>query len=247
MKDLKIVVYLKENKLMLKIEKNKQYEIRLMPNFFEPKEFISEFHYTYKNTEKPTLARVNFCYYLTESGEVDCFVFSETIRKHIERCIYGYYGTIEGYFIEQLWDNQNQQDKPEYYYANDDKSEIVTSDEFERDPERYEQEELKKFTDVFTFDKFILPDVKSKYLLTVNTSEHYGFIHHLHIGLKQTEPLYKEESDKPKIISLYDNIKPLKEIIKNYKKELKNKHGENVLIDDEARKYVYDKFQEGMK
>lgn len=232
---------------MLQIEKNKKYEIRLMPNFSDPNKPIEELHCTFKNTEKPTLARVSFCYYLNNSGEIDYFKFTDKVRKHIERCALGYYGTKEGYFIEQMWDFEKQQDKPDYYYANYDKSKIISSTEFDNDHERYKQEEFIKNFDVFSFDRFILPHVKSKYLLTVNTSEDRGFIVYKHIGLKPTEPLYKEEADKKDIISLYDNINPLEKIKEKYKETLKDEYGETVLFDDEARKLVYDKFQERMK
>lgn len=228
---------------MKKLEKNQEYEIRLLPNIDNPTNSIIELVYTVKDIERSILMKRYFCYILTEDNTIDVLVFGKQLKEHIQNCITGYYGTSEGYFIC----NDNQQDEdgkniiPTYYYSNDNKSIIKFNQPFDIFDKT--DMSLEKYTDVKWYDKIILYDIKSPFLLTCKTNEIHGFMNIFNIGLKETKPFWKLGDDKNIIYDMYKNHIKIDDVIEEYKNEFLT-NNPNVLFDDDARKYHGKRFHE---
>lgn len=96
---------------------------------------------------------VKYFSYILIDGKLDFITFGTQIKNYIQKCISGFYGTSEGYFISEY--------KVDKYYANNDKS-FITIDEFYYENYR-DEKNLKEYDDVQYYDRINLFDIKSKY------------------------------------------------------------------------------------
>ena len=211
---------------MIKQELNKDYEMRLMPNFHKISEPIIELKSTIKQ-ESPMLIHKYFSYDLVD-GKIDTFMFSKQLRTYIDHCIRGFFGTSEGYFISE--------NEVESYYANIDKS-IISTDEF-----KYADDvDFYLFKDVVYYERIVLFDVKCKYNLTFKTRENHSYMETYNIGIKEVEPVYMDGDDKNYVYGLYENVEPLKDAVENYKREMVEKYPEHEFLFDEEDRMYYGK------
>ena len=213
---------------MLKLQKNEEYKIRLMPNIKDMKNPALELKSTNKS-ENAFLMKKYFSYVLNED-KLDSLVYGHQIFKYIHATRKGFYGTYDGFLITE----NTSGDKPEFYYANEDFSKISLESDIDG--------ELKKYFDVIEYEPINLFDIKSEYTLSIKTRENHGFLELYNIGLEITEPLYVEGDNKDTITSLWNNVETLNEIKDNYKEELiKENKDYDFLFGDESQKYYYDK------
>lgn len=189
---------------MFNIERYKEYEIKLMPNFFEIQTPILQLNKKYN--DKPYKLFVT--YFLNDQGKIDIVKISSSLINYISSCKRGFYGTSEGYFLSYL------DDEVKFYYANSDKSDIQFDPYIMGNDTKVNEEvaeKYKRYNDVVFYDRFMLHDVKCGYNLTFKTTDVQGFMKFYNIGLKKCESLYKEGDDKNKILSLYDGVYQLKD------------------------------------
>lgn len=210
---------------MLKIEKNKTYEFRLMPNFFNLKQNIMELKVTSDKSKTEPFVKV-FCYVLTEDNKIECLLINKKIREYIHQCLVGFHGTSEGYYVSG--------DRVKHYYAYEDKS-FISLDSYDKKTEK-----LSKFTDIEYYERINFWDVKSEYILTFKTRDNTGFFEIYNLGFKKVKPLYKNGDDQKSIISLYDNVEKMDHIIENYKKEISTNYPNDIwFFGDDATKYYH--------
>lgn len=187
---------------MFEIERNKEYEIKLMPNYFDVSNHIQTV-----DSEKNKLFKIYVSYFLNDEGKIDIIRLPKMIIEYIQKCYRGFYGTSEGYYLCGL---EAEGVLRNFYYANKDKSEICLYDnEIDKNVQRF-----TKYYDIIEYKRFILCDLRGEYKLHFKTCDVMGFMKVYNIGLTKCEPLYKEGDDKNKILSLYDNVYQLKDYYK---------------------------------
>lgn len=216
---------------MIKIEKDKEYSIRLMPNIHDVPNSVIETKYTNKDA---VIISYKYFSYVLNGNDIDHIMFGKQINDYINNCIHGFYGTSEGYFICK---KDLDIEIPEFYYANKDKS-IISTDEF-----RYgEYPEFTKYTDINIYEKIILFNIKEKYELVFKTRDNHGYLEIYNLGIKETKPLYKDGDDKDVILSLYRHKNELDVFVEQYKSELTEKYPEeDIVFGDKAQKRYWDK------
>jgi len=216
----------------MKIQKFKTYELRLMPNYLDmPNNAVELFASVV--SDKPVKIEKYLSYILID-GKIDFMLFGYQIKKYIQNCITGFYGTSEGYFISN--------DSITEYYATNDKS-FITIDKDYYD-EHKDEEELKVFTDIHYYEGINLFNIKGKYGLTFKTREKAGFLEIYNLGLLEIDPLYKDGDDKSKITSLYNDVKKLEEYKEEYIEDMikwGKENGFNYIFGEEGRKYFNNK------
>jgi hypothetical protein len=181
---------------MFKIEKFKEYEIKLMPNYFDIPKSIFTINKTYDNGK---IYQIYLSYFLNEKGEIDIIKLNKMLINFIDLSRQGFYGTSEGYFLNISYIS--------LYYANSNKSEIY----FDKPCRDENVEKFQKYTDIVYYEPINLIDLKCEYNLAFKTSDEQGFMKIYNIGIKKTTPFYKDDDDKNKIISLYDGVYQLKD------------------------------------
>jgi hypothetical protein len=186
---------------MFEIERNKEYDIRLMPNKFDVSNSIRII-----DNEKSRMYKIYVTYFLNDDGKIDIIRTPKIIVDYIKHCHIGFYGTSEGYFLCGI---ENEY-IPVLYYANSDKSDIYLS-QIEFELNKNKKESYIKYFDVIEYKRFILCDLKGTYKLHFKTCDEQGYMKIYNIGLKKTEPLYKDGEDKNNILSLYDGVYQLKD------------------------------------
>ena len=223
---------------MIKIEKNMHYQLRLMPNKFDIPNSTISLEFCIQD-EKPNMSKRHFSYILGKDGELDTFMYGETIKRFIDACFHGFYGTAEGYYIcDSGMTYENGKPKiPKFYLANEDKSRIFSSLE---DLNSYHIKDYKKHTEIFLYNKFNLFDIREEYVISFKTRMIGQFMEIYNVCRAEVKPLYKEGDDKEVINSLYNRILPLSECVENYKQNL-SKENKNLkfLFNEDARKYYF--------
>lgn len=184
---------------MLNIERDKTYEIRLLPNINKPSYSVVSFSMLLNGRKLISY----FSYYLNDN-KADVFRFGHDVRYFIDHVFNGYYGTSEGYFISEY--------ECDCYYANEDKSNISTNVE----------SELKKYTDVVYYERMHLCDVKCSYILTFKTRTTHGYCDIYNIGLKKDKPLWNVGEDQNNILDLYKNGANIDTVIEQYRCHVNN-------------------------
>jgi hypothetical protein len=195
-----------------KLQKGHEYELRLLPDINDLKNPVYSVccSFSYKKQYAPQLHQFHFCYHL-KNDKLRVIGFHNTVYKYIQNCMKGFYGTSEGLYI---CDSYEVEKEPKSYWAYPDKTY----------PEiNYEHDEKVmggkiEFTDIQKYDPFLLVDVRSPYLLHIKTrtSEHMNLLDIYHIGLKETEPLYKEGDSKKAILDLFKIDYSLQQAAEDY-------------------------------
>ena len=208
---------------MIKIEKNKEYEFRLMPNFYNLNQRFLELEISNADLDKtPTISKKFFCYVLS-NNKIECLMFGLKIQNYIHKCITGFFGTPEGYFISV--------DEVDQYYANSDKSIIEISEEEDfLEEKESNKEKLILHKDVVYFERINLFDIQDKHILVFKVRDNHGFMEIYNLGLKEVDPLYKKGDDQKRIESLYDGVQKLEDVVEEYKQHLIKDHKETKWI-----------------
>lgn len=192
---------------MLQIEPHKNYNIKLLPNINNLNKSIITAKCSVDATRQPIF--MNFCYAIV-NDEVVVLKFNNILRKYIQACINGFYGTSESYFI-----CDQDEDKPTEYFSDINKS-IISLKRSEKTTYKHE--------DIVSYVHINLLDVKSKFNLMFDTTEIHDFLKFDNIRMIESEPLYKDGDDKTKILDLYKNVENLEEVANNYKEEMISKN-----------------------
>jgi len=225
----------------MKIEKHKNYKLRLMPNFFDIQKSTIELFGT-TISDDPVKISKYFSYILIDD-KLDFMSFGIQIKNYIQKCITGFYGTSEGYLIcEPEYKKNGKRKEIKKYYANGDKSFVTINEDYYN--QYKDKQDLKEYTDIEYYERMNLFDIKSRYGLSFKTREKHGFLEIYNIRFYDIEPLWKEGDDKSKITSMYDDVKKLDEYIEDYKNELIDWGNENsveYIFGEEGKRYYMKK------
>jgi len=190
-----------------KIEKGKEYSIRLMPDNHDMSNNIISLQYS---IGKKKFRTTRYFSYIYINNRLECMTLTTSLMRYIENVIVGYYGTSEGYFIAGCDCNQ-----PLEYYANNDKSLIILKEE----QKEYEDEQLTKHTDIVLYEPINPFDITKPHILSFKTQETMGYLEIYNATIIEGNVLYHNGLDKSYISSLY-NKPTLNDYIEQYKKEL---------------------------
>lgn len=208
---------------MLKLEEEKSYEFKLMPNISDPN--LSFMQLTREQAEPRFRSLTYFTYYLKEDGKVDVLNIPKIIKEYVNKCIMGFVGTSEGYVI-----SEDKETEIDHYYADDNKIDLYTPDEYDAMVEYKDEAELillKKYTDVVSYKPFIIFDIKSPRNLVFKIVEDQGYKRFINIGIKTVDPIFKDGDEKSKIMSMYDGIENMEIVVEKEKQRMikeYNKH-----------------------
>lgn len=197
---------------------------RLMPNIKNPKENIKTIKWLPSNSTSVRLFESYFTHVM-EDGEVKIIKIPRLIGEFKHKCINGFYGTSDGYFI-------STENCDGYYFNRDGDIRPYYVDSI-----CYEDGvEVRK--DIVYYERINLFDIQEKYEIEyeIEKKEGYIHIHNKNIRLVEVEPLWKDGDDKQKIIDLYSNV----DIDKNIEKFKSNP---DIVLCDDADKLA----QENLK
>lgn len=218
---------------MFKLEKNKEYEIRFMPNFKADGTGAVDFKQSHELlfttiSENPHLAHRYFSIILRD-GVLDVMMYGHQIKAFLEYAMTGFVGTSEGYFLTNTG-------VPEFYFANKDKSKL----KLELNPND-DENEFHKHYDIVEYSPFNLFDIQSGIVLTAKTRDtRFRFMEIFNIGIKNVAPIWKPGDDKQKIEFLWDDAPSIKETIEEYKKQLTEENEKSFFLwEDEAKRYFW--------
>lgn len=236
---------------MLKIEKNKEYNIRLLPNFYDINKSVLTTKYARK-IDNPIIIDLFMCYYLNDNI-VDTLIYGRKINEFIGNFFRGAYITSDGFFICKKGLNEtddghylNEDFIPTRYFANDDKSKILfdwnnknidLSDQFSKSI--YDKNDFKEYTDIVCLPPINLFDIQCPYNINLKTRDKFGFLDVYYIRLDIKEPLWTPNEPREKIVNLFDGVPNLSDIFNDYKNQMVI-DCQDIIFDDEARKYYWD-------
>jgi hypothetical protein len=203
-----------------KFEESGEYSIRLMPNFFNLKEYLKEFKILNKKQSNPVPFKKHISYVLID-GEVFPTILPTKLSKYITLFMSGSIvinsnGLILGEDVES--------------YDYDPKNNLITS----RDNDL-------EFKDIIKLNPKNLFDVKESYLITFKNDPKFldgenkiKFSDYIDFKFitDGVEPLYKDESSKKYITDLYNGVQKLDEFLVEYKDYNVNKDSDTIFDDD---------------
>ena len=226
---------------MYKIEAvNKSHTIRLLPNFHDVQQPTITIEGAFVKPNKlPNPHRKHLCYILND-GKIITFEFNKAIFDYIQKCMMGFYGTSEGYYIASLYDK-----KPKKYFSFDERETIFIKKDDCKDSRGERTDKIIKYKDIIEYKPLDLFNPNNEYSITfetiIKTFQFNGisrdFYQMSKIGLVVTG------SFTPVVLSpLYDGVRKLEETRDDILTDMQEKDP-NFVTDKEEIKKSYDAFK----
>jgi hypothetical protein len=235
---------MKPTRLSKTFEQNESYYVKFLPDIENPSQFLNELQFC--STRGPVLGKRYFSYILRDN-EATPVAYGMAIHKALDACLRGYWGTPEGYIIEdalgpnRYFNMYTNDGTLKGYYSNDCKS-VITLDK-----NRAEREDLWFFDDAKLFEPRNPYDIKNGLRLSFKVgSTNASRMQLATFGVMQwhegTALWDSSESGKQKILDMYKNTPSMKNVIESEKKYIETigNNGGKYLFGDEAKKFYWD-------